>query len=225
MLSNMQLRFPSSDYAKVYLCVGKVKQPLILHSEHAFDKLTISYDFESLLADVKRSAKTCYWNVFGRFKFFVDLDIYRAPGHTTTVEEVLSLVSKMCDRYLVCETSVKMGHTSYSIHTDRVVDFQEAMELEKELVTTISASQPKTYQKFRRFAGDETRTVPICVVDPIFYLMEPFAYRRSPFSLHGHCKNSRSIPRLDLSNMPSTMFELDLFKFSYPNMIGDEKWT
>jgi len=217
--------FPSEEYMKVYLCVDRVKQPFILHSRHAFDELSMSYCFNSLFNKVRGKEETCYWNVFGRFKFFADIDMYKAPAHTTSIDDVLSLISELCDEFLVCETSVKNGRASYSVHTDRVVNFQEALRIERELLEKLSFGQPGETQRFRRFYRDDVRSVPMCVVDPMFHFMEPFGYRRAPFSLHGHSKENQAVPRLDLSNVSSGMSDLDLFKFSYPNMIGDNTWT
>lgn len=197
------------------------------YTRNEFQDPNISYNIESLFKEVYYNNKECYWIFIEPARFFMDIDFYpcdQTYWKNITIEDILEIVRKYCEYWLVTETLMEDGKspgshsdkrlrfrdTSYNIFTDKIVTIKEAINLEEIIIKEVSQLPKKP-----------TTQTPI---GDIFHFFKSFAYRRSPYAKQKwwpHEENSpkkKSVPRLDLSHLPKSIrTECDIFQFSYPN--------
>jgi hypothetical protein len=166
-----------------------------VHSKHALEDVVVEYGEDTLndlFYKVRYGHKqSCYWIAIEPFRFFMDIDsITREQMKIYTNE-----LKNRFDNFLVCKSSSTVAEKSYSVFTDKIVTYKDAIRIESELVQS----------------GMK--------LDKIIFGSSGKAYRRSPYSLHGISRNRILLPDLSMSKINLTE-ELDLFRFSYCNV-----WT
>ena len=221
------------DYGKLSDAINS-KQEYFLYSTHSkdgvrskqqLDGLTLSFDAEELLQQVQ-NGMSCYWVAIEPFRFFLDIDHIERYD----IQKILSVMEEYFEYYLVCQTEpITESHykkmresfsnyprhrTCCSVFTNKRVSYDEARNLEYELSKKLGdGRKTHTVNRFDSISH-EVRIGPI---DPLFSVMSPLVYRRSPFSVHGWFKDRRSLPNLKLSKLPNGMSDLEILRFSNPN--------